>query len=288
MGSLIRVIPGVFKDLPTDLESLVAKETNFWIFFPVRAALSRGIVRKIGSHAIPDHSKSIPVFRAGVVDPAVGKVADWWLWDGEREWRVGSITDEQQKLPIRGSWNDTILIRRSRKVGYLKTIRGKSILLIAEHELFFFQRFFEKRGWMGNLRNTKASLQIIGDDLNPNEITRLLCCTPTDSQSKGDERVGKRSGHTHIAGFGSWSLKAPEQQPGDLDAQINWLMAAVTNDLDTWQSIAARYRIRLFCGLFMDQWNDGESISAASLLALGARHIQMDLDIYGAADEYSN
>jgi hypothetical protein len=52
------------------------------------------------------------VFRAGVVDPAVGKVVDWWLWDGEKEWRVGSISDEQRKLPIRGCWNDTMLIKR--------------------------------------------------------------------------------------------------------------------------------------------------------------------------------
>jgi len=112
MGSLIRVLPGVFADAPTDFESLVAIETNFWIFFPAGAALSRGIVRKIGRYAIPDHSKDVPVFRAGVVDPAVGKVVDWWLWDGEKEWRVGSITDEQRKLPIRGSWNDTMLIKR--------------------------------------------------------------------------------------------------------------------------------------------------------------------------------
>ncbi|WP_334043412.1 hypothetical protein [Burkholderia ambifaria] len=112
MGSLIRVLPGVFADAPADLELLVAIETNFWIFFPVGAAFSRGIVRKVGRYAIPDHSKSIPVFRAGVVDPAVGKVMDWWLWDGEKAWHVGSITDEQRRLPIRGSWNDTLLIQR--------------------------------------------------------------------------------------------------------------------------------------------------------------------------------
>ncbi|WP_028232513.1 hypothetical protein [Paraburkholderia mimosarum] len=112
MGSLIRVLPGVFADAPADLESLVAIETNFRIFFPAGAAFSRGIVRKVGRFAIPDHSKNIPVFRAGVVDPAVGKVVDWWLWDGETEWRVGSITDEQRKLPIRGSWNDTMLKKR--------------------------------------------------------------------------------------------------------------------------------------------------------------------------------
>ncbi|MGN6579882.1 MAG: DUF4279 domain-containing protein [Bordetella sp.] len=137
---------------------------------------------------------------------------------------------------------------------------------------------------MGDLLKTMASLQVIGDDLDPDEITRLLCCAPTAYQSKGDERVGQKSGRTYIAEFGSWSLRAPEQQPGNLNAQISWLMTAVTDDLDAWQSIAARYRTRLFCGLFMNQWNDGQSISAALLLALGARRIELDLDIYGTTD----
>jgi len=112
MGSLIRVLPGVFADSLTDYDSLVTTQTNFWIFFPAGAALSRGVIRKVGRYAIPDHSKIPPLFRAGVVDPAVGKVVDWWLWDCEKEWRVGPITDEQRKLPIRGSWNDTMLIER--------------------------------------------------------------------------------------------------------------------------------------------------------------------------------
>jgi hypothetical protein len=136
---------------------------------------------------------------------------------------------------------------------------------------------------MGRLRKTMASLRIIGDDLYPDEITSLLRCAPTESQSKGDEIVGKKSGRSRIAAFGFWSLKAPAQEPGDLNAQVTWLLTATTGDLDVWRSIAARYKVDLFCGLFMDQWNDGESISAASLLALGSRHIHLDLDIYGSA-----
>jgi hypothetical protein len=136
---------------------------------------------------------------------------------------------------------------------------------------------------MGRLRKTMASLRIIGDDLHPDEITSLLRCAPTASQSKGDVLVGKKGGRSRIAAFGSWSLKASAEEPGNLDTQVTWLLAATTGDPDVWQSIAARYKIDLFCGLFMAQWNDGESMSAASLLALGSRHIQLDLDIYGAA-----
>jgi len=65
-----------------------------------------------GTLQIPDHAQKTPLFRAGVVDPAIGKVKTWWLWDGEKEWKVGSISEEQRKLPIRGAWNDTLLVER--------------------------------------------------------------------------------------------------------------------------------------------------------------------------------
>jgi hypothetical protein len=41
MGSLIRVLPGTYNELP-DLDALVEEKTNFWIFFPVSAALKQG------------------------------------------------------------------------------------------------------------------------------------------------------------------------------------------------------------------------------------------------------
>ncbi|WP_233212723.1 hypothetical protein [Collimonas sp. PA-H2] len=67
-------------------------------------------MQKITNCAIPEHSRNTPVFRAGVVDPATNKVETWWFWDGDKEWKVGAITEEQRKLPIRGSWNDTLLV----------------------------------------------------------------------------------------------------------------------------------------------------------------------------------
>ncbi|WP_304589925.1 hypothetical protein [Burkholderia anthina] len=112
MGSLIRVLPGTHVEQPSDWDALVSSESNFWIFFPVAAAKKQGIVEKVAHCPLPEHAKKPPVFRAGVADPSTGKVETWWFWDGEKEWRVGAITEEQRKLPIRGSWNDTLLIQR--------------------------------------------------------------------------------------------------------------------------------------------------------------------------------
>ncbi|AJC15122.1 hypothetical protein [Pandoraea sputorum] len=112
MGWMIRVLPGIYSECPEDMSALVDKETNFWIFFPVAAALRRKLTAKIGRFKIPEHSQKMPIFRAGIRHSVTKKVENWWLWDGEREWMVGEITEDQRKLPIRGIWNDTLLIKR--------------------------------------------------------------------------------------------------------------------------------------------------------------------------------
>ena len=137
---------------------------------------------------------------------------------------------------------------------------------------------------MGRLQRTKASLRISGDELVPSEITRLLRCAPTYAYAKGDEIVGKKTGRKRIARFGMWLRATTACEPGNLDAQIGALLAEMTDDLNVWEAITASCKVDMFCGLFMGRWNDGESLSAATLFALGSRHIELGLDIYGPDD----
>jgi hypothetical protein len=111
-GSLIRLIDGFHESRPSDLEALAAGCTRFVTFFPLGAAVRRGFVVIIGNASIPVDAKEFPVFRDGVADPKTKSVAIWWLWDGEKEWRVGTLTDQQKKYPIRAVWNDTLLVSR--------------------------------------------------------------------------------------------------------------------------------------------------------------------------------
>lgn len=108
MGPLIRVLVGEYRE-PVDLNILVEGATRFWVFFPVDAAFKENIIKKHGVFEIPGHAKNFPLFRGG---NGVGKIDVWWFWDGEREWKVGDISAEQRKMPIRGIWNDTMLISR--------------------------------------------------------------------------------------------------------------------------------------------------------------------------------
>ena len=138
---------------------------------------------------------------------------------------------------------------------------------------------------MSALETSVVTLRVSGDSLVPSEITRLLGALATSVQTKGDEIVGQRTGKRRIAKSGMWSLCAADREPEDMDAQIQELLSQLTTDLDVWREIAAKYQIDLFCGLFMETRNDGLSLSPDSLLALGERKIELQLDIYAPSLE---
>lgn len=111
-GALLRVFSRTYTTRPNDLVVVVADRVAFSCFFPLSTAVNRAIVSIVGNVGVPDALSPFPTFRAGVADQETGKVADWWLWDGEKEWRVGELTQEQRMLSILGVWNDTFLIER--------------------------------------------------------------------------------------------------------------------------------------------------------------------------------
>jgi len=111
-GGLIRVFDTLQDQRPTDFVSLVNGTVRFSTFFPLQAAVSKKIFSVVGHHDVPASNRQFPLFRCGIADPKTKKVSVWWLWDGEKEWTVGNITPEQRKLPIRSTWNDTMLVER--------------------------------------------------------------------------------------------------------------------------------------------------------------------------------
>lgn len=112
-GAMLRISATTFPDKREyGFGLLFDDEVQFSCFFPLAAAGKRSFVRIVGNIEVPPELGAFPMFRTGIPDPKTGRVGDWWLWDGEDEWKVGAITDEQRKYPIRGVWNDTMLIER--------------------------------------------------------------------------------------------------------------------------------------------------------------------------------
>ena len=112
MSSLIRVLPGIHEQSSGDISDIAIQPTRFWTFFPVAESLKDSVIQKEGNYPIPVHAQKMPLFRTGVVNPETKRVETWWLWDGEKSWKAGNLTDDQRRLPIRGNWNDTLLKER--------------------------------------------------------------------------------------------------------------------------------------------------------------------------------
>ena len=134
---------------------------------------------------------------------------------------------------------------------------------------------------MGPMQRSAATLRIVGDDLVPAEVSSLLGCAPTMAQKKGELLVGKKTGTKRIARIGMWRLQSTDREPENLDGQIEEILGKVTEDVETWKALTRRFRVDLFCGLFMGSGNEGVAISPGALFALGQRGIELALDVYG-------
>lgn len=137
---------------------------------------------------------------------------------------------------------------------------------------------------MPELHRTAASLRFFGDDLDPDEITRLLGAQPTVGVKKG--AVWRTSlGAKKTAYKGQWRLTVERRSPGDLDGQVAELFAALTTDLTVWNELSRRFQADIFCGLFLNEFNEGISLSRETLTAVGSRALSLDMDIYAPNDD---
>ncbi|WEX87861.1 DUF4279 domain-containing protein [Sinorhizobium garamanticum] len=136
---------------------------------------------------------------------------------------------------------------------------------------------------MAEVHRTAASLRFYGDDLDPEEISRTLGAQPTKCAKKGGIWVTP-NGKEIVARHGFWHLSATEESPGDLDKQVGALFSALSNDLDAWRALAARFRGNIFVGLFLYGCNEGLGLSPATTSAIGLRGLELDLDIYSGDD----
>lgn len=111
-GTLIRVLQPLFETIPADVVAAVRAPDRFYTFFPVNAAISKGIVQKIGQAPVPPEAQAFPVLRVKGDIQKNGSVSTWWLWDGTKEWPVGLLDAETRRLSIAEVVNDTLLRQR--------------------------------------------------------------------------------------------------------------------------------------------------------------------------------
>lgn len=112
MGNLIRVFDKSYAEPVKDFKEIVNGPVRFSTFIPLEEGVRRKVFGVVGNADVAPQYKSFPLFRAAAPNLEGGKGDIWWLWDGEKEWKIGELPLEKKKLPIRSCWNDTLLVTR--------------------------------------------------------------------------------------------------------------------------------------------------------------------------------
>jgi len=139
---------------------------------------------------------------------------------------------------------------------------------------------------MGELSESSASLRVFGDDLIPDEVSALLGSEPTASDVKGQPmHTAYPRAQVILSKHESWRLSCKRRRPGNLDSQIQDILKGLTTNLRVWHELAEKYKVDMFCGLWLETFNEGISLSTETLKSLSERHIFIDFDIYHVGDE---
>src|SRR4051794_40590426 len=96
---------------------------------------------------------------------------------------------------------------------------------------------------MAHLNRAVAVLRIVGEDLEPDEISALLGRQPSRSQRKGQEIQTNPDRPSRIAKFGNWRMDAQDTEPENLDQQVVEMLNGLTTDLAVWRDLSSRYKV---------------------------------------------
>jgi len=103
----------IFSSRPTNFVPVASLPVKFSTFIPIGPVVSRGIFHVVANCDVAEENRAFPTFKSGTLNPATNQIDSWWLWDGEKSWRVaGELTENQKQLPVREILNDTMLIHR--------------------------------------------------------------------------------------------------------------------------------------------------------------------------------
>ena len=129
----------------------------------------------------------------------------------------------------------------------------------------------------GPVDETSITLRVFGDNLDPDEVTAQLGVQPTSHCRKGDVFRGKQ--YDRIEKTGRWLLARPHVTD-NVDAIIQRLLKDLPDSLEIWQTLHSKFKIDLFLGIWLRDWNRGFSLIPKTLRMLADRELEIGFDIY--------
>jgi hypothetical protein len=136
----------------------------------------------------------------------------------------------------------------------------------------------------GPIESAKASLSIYGEDLDPDEITRVLGLVPTHSHRRGDRR-GPNSPPAKV-GFWGYEVDSAEpneaagERPDPADLVLGRLLDRLPSDPALWARLGQQYQMRIFFCIAFKGYNKGFGLSARNIQRAAVLGVPLDFDLY--------
>ncbi|MBM3222292.1 MAG: DUF4279 domain-containing protein [Candidatus Tectomicrobia bacterium] len=133
------------------------------------------------------------------------------------------------------------------------------------------------------MASTKTVFRIMGEDLDPCEITQRLRMQPDQAHCGGDPHIGKLG--QRYAGYtaGIWALQSSLDEQHTLAEHLEELIAKLGEHGDALQAWRNRgYTMDIFVGIFGCDDNMGWVLKHTLLQHLVQLGVDLDLDLYPA------
>ncbi len=132
--------------------------------------------------------------------------------------------------------------------------------------------------------NTRVTLRILADELDPDTVSAEMGITPDRSHKKGDAR-GERSPVSQKSGY--WSITSSRHiaESADTNEHIEWFVDLVALRLATIATYRGRgWTVDVWIGIHTSVGHGGPTLRANVLSQLAALGLDVNLDLYPDAE----
>jgi len=130
-------------------------------------------------------------------------------------------------------------------------------------------------------KDNSISLCIYSKDINPENLTKVIGCQPSNAKRKGE--IDSRHPNRPPAKIGIWCLDTPENLP--FIDKLKYLLTKTTSELSVWETIHKSHTVSLRCVVYLHSWSEGFDISHELLSEIGNRKWEFGLAMYSAEGE---
>jgi len=128
-----------------------------------------------------------------------------------------------------------------------------------------------------NRKWSRASLRILGETLQPDQIGAALGLVATRSHIKGEPRSKK---HKAVWRESAWLLQSALGDESDLADHLKWLLDKLEPKLDVITELSKKYKVDLFCAFSSGNGQGGFGLDSATLKRIAGLGIGLCLDLY--------